>query len=135
MAVHIPAKTITQFLRFLCVGSASALLNTVIIVALTELIKINYLISYAICFLMVNYAAFAFNRAWSFGKTGRRKGPQAARYYCIAALATLLAMAASRLLVAFSVPYWLAVFFSAGALAPFNFLAHRWFSFGVRDAR
>lgn len=120
-----------ELLRFLVVGGASALLNTAIIVALTELLQIDYLISYALCFVLVTLFGFVLNRRWSFALDGAARRGEVARYYFVTILGTLTAMAASRMMVGWGLTYGLAVFLSAGVIAPFNFVAHRWFSFGT----
>nr|WP_281384463.1 GtrA family protein [Novosphingobium flavum] len=113
------------------VGALSALLNTLIIVALTELLAIDYLVSYAICFVMVNCFGFILNRRWSFALSDPAGRWEMARYYLIATFATLIAMSASRLMVLLGLPYGPAVFLSAGVLAPINYFAHRVFSFRI----
>ncbi|MBC2651867.1 GtrA family protein [Novosphingobium flavum] len=118
-----------ELIRFLAVGGASALLNTAIIVALTELLRVDYLIAYALCFVLVTLFGFIANRRWSFALAGGVQRREVVRYYGVTVAGTLAAMAASRGLVALGLHYGLAVFLSAGVLAPFNFVAHRWFSF------
>jgi putative flippase GtrA len=120
-----------ELARFLGVGLASALVNTAIIVLLTELLRIDYLVAYALCFVLVTLFGFTLNRRWSFALEGPAQARQMARYYAVTVLATLFAMAVSRALVALGLPYGVAVFLSAGALAPFNFVAHRCFSFSL----
>lgn len=124
-----------ELARFLVVGGLSALANTLIIVALTELLGLPYLVSYALCFVMVTLLGFVLNRRWTFARGGSARRREVARYYLVTVLGTLVAMAVSRLLVAIGLYYGLAVFLSAGVLAPVNFVAHRWFSFGLgRDS-
>lgn len=118
-----------ELIRFLSVGAASALLNTAIIVALTELLGLHYLVSYAICFVLVTLFGFVLNRRWSFAVAGAARRRELLRYYLVTVVATLTAMAASWGMVALGLPYPAAVFLSAGVLAPFNFVAHRWYSF------
>lgn len=119
-----------ELTRFLTVGAMSALLNTAIIVALTEFFGLQYLVSYALCFILVTMVGFAFNRNWSFSLSGPVRNSELVRYYSATIAATAVAMASSRLMVAAGLPYALAVFLSAGVLAPFNFLVHRRWSFG-----
>ena len=118
-----------ELLRFLAVGGASALLNTAIIIALTEGLRIDYLIAYAICFVLVTLFGLIANRRWSFALAGRVQRRELVRYYAVTVVGTLIAMAVSRALVGLGLHYGLAVFLSAGVLAPVNFIAHRWFSF------
>jgi putative flippase GtrA len=124
-----------ELLRFLLVGGGSALLNTAIIVALTELLQIDYLISYALCFVLVTLFGFVLNRRWSFALDGAARRGEVARYYLVTILGTLTAMATSWIMVGWGLAYGLAVFLSAGVIAPFNFAAHRWFSFGAGPGR
>lgn len=119
-----------ELVRFILVGAASALLNTAIIVALTELFKLPYLVSYAVCFVLVSLFGFVLNRRWSFAVAGRAERQELLRYYAVTVIGTLVAMAASRVMVGLGLPYGPAVFLSAGVLAPFNFVAHRFYSFG-----
>lgn len=120
-----------ELLRFLVVGGLSALANTLIIVALTELLGLPYLGSYALCFVLVTLLGFVLNRRWTFARGGSAQRWEFVRYYLVTVLGTLVAMAVSRVLVALGLYYGLAVFLSAGVLAPVNFVAHRWFSFGL----
>ena len=127
----LASRRSAELARFLVVGLLSALANTAIIVLLTELLRIDYLVSYALCFVVVTLSGFAMNRRWSFTVEVAVERKEVARYCLVTVLATLFAMAVSRVLVAFGLPYGVAVFFSAGALAPFNFIAHRCFSFSL----
>lgn len=121
-----------EFAKFAIVGTISALVNTIIIVLLTETFEFNYLISYAICFVGVTLFGFAMNRSWSFG-IGRQAGSrEIARYFVVTIGSTMVAMSASRVLVELGMPYQIAVFLSAGVLAPLNFVSHRSFSFGLK---
>ncbi|MDE2620722.1 MAG: GtrA family protein [Sphingomonadales bacterium] len=124
-----------EVLRFLVVGGASALLNTLIIIALTELLRVDYLIAYALCFVLVTLFGFVANRRWSFALEGEIQRRELVRYYAVTVAGTLIAMGASRAMVALGLHYGLAVFLSAGVLAPVNFVAHRWFSFAPGDRR
>lgn len=120
-----------ELARFLAVGLMSTLANTAIIMLLTELLRIDYLVAYALCFVLVTLFGFAMNRRWSFAVERPEGRREVARYYLVTATATAFAMAVSRALVASGLPYGLAVFLSAGALAPVNFVAHRCFSFSL----
>ncbi|MCH8614782.1 GtrA family protein [Sphingomonas sp. SM33] len=125
-------KRAGEFVRFAVVGCVSALLNTVIIVALTEFLRINYLISYALCFIGVTLVGFAANRSWSFKVDGQSERREVQRYYLVTTISTVIAMGISRAMVGFGVPYQIAVFLSAALVAPANFLTHRSFSFGLK---
>lgn len=118
-----------EVLRFLVVGGASALLNTLIIVALTELASLPYTMSYWVCFGIVTLWGFLLNRSWSFRVSDGRPGTQMGRYYAVTLLGTVLAFFIIKAMVAEGVVYWLACYLAAGLIAPANFIAHRWFSF------
>ena len=128
------SKRVGEFIRFLIVGGASALANTLIIILLTEIFRIDYLISYAICFICVTSIGFAVNRSWSFRVGGRARSREVGRYFLTTFAATLVAMTVSRLMVELGTPYPIAVFLSAAVLAPANFITHRKFSFSLRPA-
>ena len=128
-----PART-REFARFLVVGGFSALVNTIIIVLLTEVFQINYLISYAICFVCVTLFGFVANRSWSFSVDGQANSREAGRYFAVTVVTTIIAMAASKVMVELGMPYPVAVFLSAGVMAPLNFVSHRCFSFGLKAA-
>jgi len=128
----ITSRRAAEFMRFLVVGATSALVNTIIIVLMTELLRIDYLISYAICFVCVTLFGFAINRSWSFRVNGHAKGREVGRYFGITIVSTILAMAASKVMVELGMSYPIAVFLSAGLMAPLNFISHRSFSFGLR---
>lgn len=128
--VDLARRHTGELARFLTVGALSALANTLVIVALTELLRIDYLVSYALCFVAVTLLGFVLNRRWSFAIAGPAQRREIVRYYLVTTVATALAMAASRAMVALGLPYGPAVFLSAGVMAPVNFIAHRWYSFG-----
>lgn len=117
--------------RFLVVGATSAALNTAIIVALTETLGLHYLVSYALCFVLVTLFGFAANRSWSFAVKGPLRHHEVARYYFTTIVGTASAMILSGLMVWAGMAYWLAVFLAAGIIAPINFIAHRFWSFGA----
>lgn len=123
-----------EFARFLIVGGISALVNTIIIVLLTEIFRLNYLVSYAICFVSVTLFGFIANRSWSFSVDGQASSREARRYFAVTIGTTIIAMAASKVMVDLGLPYPVAVFLSAGAMAPLNFVSHRSFSFGLKAA-
>lgn len=119
-----------ELVRFLAVGGLSALVNTLIVVMFTELVGLPHLVSYWACFVVVNLWGFALNRSWSFRAQDGAVGRQGWRYFVIVMTGTVLAFVAIRVMVPRGVPYWLANFLAAGLIAPFNFVAHRWWSFG-----
>lgn len=121
-----------EFAKFLTVGAFSALINTLIIVAFTELLGLPYLVSFLLCFVVVTTFGFVLNRQWSFQVDGPVRKEQLLRYWGITLAALVLAMAASEGMVRLGIPYYIAVYLAAGLLAPFNFIAHRYFSFGLR---
>lgn len=123
---------VLEFVRFLTVGTFSALLNTVIIVAFTEIFGLPYLVSFLLCFALVTTFGFVLNRRWSFKVGGATGKNELLRYWAITVLALTIAMIASEGMVRVGVPYYVAVFLAAGLMAPFNFIAHRRFSFGLR---
>ncbi|NUT00207.1 MAG: GtrA family protein [Sphingomonas sp.] len=134
MRLTITSTRMAEFARFLIVGGTSALINTIIIVLLTELLRIDYLISYAICFACVTLFGFLMNRSWSFRVQSSARSRELGRYVLITIGSTALAMAASKVMVVLGMPYPLAVFLSAGLMAPLNFISHRSYSFGLSAA-
>lgn len=129
----IGAGRASEIARFLTVGGLSALINTIIIVMLTELLRIDYLISYVICFVCVTTFAFLMNRSWSFRIDGQINVREISRYLLITISSAALAMGSSKIMVEFGMPYPIAVLLSAGVMAPFNYISHRSFSFGLRS--
>ena len=128
----ISGTRLREIIRFSVVGGSSALANTTIVVLLTEMLRINYLISYVICFICVTAFGFALNRSWSFEVSGQARSREVGRYLLVAIGSAAIAMAASRILVAIGMPYQLAVLLSAGLMAPLNFISHRYFSFALK---
>jgi putative flippase GtrA len=123
---------IGDWLRFCLVGAVSAALNTAIIVLLTELLHLHYLLSVLACFLIVTMFGFVMNRSWSFRIKGSGRHTEMMRYVCVAAIGVVLTLSFSWALVQIKVPYYVAVYAAAILLAPYNFLAHRFFSFQLR---
>ncbi|MEV5033411.1 GtrA family protein [Sphingobium sp. LMC3-1-1.1] len=116
--------------RFLTVGAVSAALNTAIIVMLTELFGQPYLVSFTICFFLVNIFGFITNRSWTFHVRHGRWKWQFLRYFAISFASLLLSMVISVVLVQQGIVYWIAVYASAALIAPVNFIAMRFVSFG-----
>lgn len=123
-------RYLAEFRRFLVVGLMAAFINTVIIILLTEVFNINYLLSYGICFLIVTIFGFLLNHMWTFRLGKWTEWHRLFRYNFVAILATICAMVISRVLVGHNMPYYYAVFVAACVVAPLNFIAHRYFSFG-----
>ena len=117
--------------KFLAVGAASAALNTTIIVMFTELFGQPYLVSFTICFFLVNTFGFITNRSWTFHVKHNRWKWQFLRYFAISFASLLLSMAVSVVLVRQGIVYWIAVYASAALMAPINFVAMRFVSFGI----
>ena len=120
-----------EIMRFLTVGAASALLNTVIIVAFTELFGLHYLLSYLLCFMAVTAFGFAMNRHWTFRVVSETRSIELLRYFTTTVVGTMAAMGGSVALVAMGAPYYVAVFAASALVAPVNFVAHRVYSFGL----
>lgn len=123
-------RYLAEFRRFLVVGLMAAFINTSIIILLTEAFHMNYLLSYGICFLIVTIFGFLLNHMWTFRLGKWTEWHKLFRYNFIAILATMFAMVISRVLVGYNMPYYYAVFVAACVMAPVNFIAHRYFSFG-----
>ena len=120
-----------EIMRFLTVGAASALLNTLIIVAFTELLGLHYLLSYLLCFMAVTAFGFAMNRHWTFRIASEICLIDLLRYFTTTVVGTMAAMGGSVGLVAMGAPYYVAVFAASALVAPVNFVAHRLYSFGL----
>lgn len=122
-------QRIGEIIRFLTVGLASSAASTLIIVGLTETLRISYLLSALITFVLVNLIGFLLNRGWSFRAGGQLHLAEMLRYYFICLVTLGLGLALSEVLVGRGLPYYIAVFIGAVAMAPVNYLAHRLFSF------
>lgn len=120
-----------ELARFLTVGAGSALMNTVIIVAFTELFSLHYLISYLLCFLLVTCLGFLANRSWTFHLRSGIEVGEFARYYFICSVAVIVAMACTFALVQAGMPYYVALLVAAFGMAPVNYVLHRRVSFRI----
>jgi putative flippase GtrA len=118
-----------EWLRFCVVGALSAAMNTIIIVLLTEFLGLHYMVSVIACFLIVTLFGFVLNRGWSFQvrRSGQRE--DLIRYILVAGTGILLTLSFSWGMVQAGLPYYAAVYGAAILLAPYNFIAHRFFTF------
>jgi putative flippase GtrA len=120
---------IGEWFRFCVVGALSAAMNTIIIVLLTELLGLHYMLSVIACFLIVTLFGFVLNRGWSFQvkRSGWRE--DLIRYVMVAGTGVLLTLSLIWAMVRAGIPYYGGAYAAAIILAPYNFLAHRFFSF------
>ncbi len=118
-----------ELARFLLVGASAALTNTLIIVVFTELTGLHYLISYALCFLIVTGGAYLLNRGWTFSVEAPASSGEASRYFGLSLLAVAIAMTVTWVMVELGVPYYFALFATSAFMAPVNFMLHRMISF------
>ncbi len=121
-----------QLIRYIATGTLSVALNTVIIVALTEIAGLPYRISICVCFCTVTVISFALNRYWTFGKRGGNSKSDALRFFFINALYLLICVSLTSFLVEHAgMHYTLAVIAISIVFVPINFLVHRRFSFSL----
>jgi len=124
------AKTLREAVRFGIVGIVSVALNTLSIYLLTELFRINYLVSYLIVFFFCTVVGFRLNRGWSFRIVSGDQHKEFFRYLSVMVLTLIVAITAIHIFVALWGNYVIAVTLVSAGLAPLNFFVHRGWSFG-----
>lgn len=120
-----------EFARYVMIGALAALSNTFVIVALTELLRLHYLVSYFLCFMIVTGLAFALNRNWTFQAAGGDCRAEGARYFLLSFCALCIAMLATWTGVRLGMPYYFATICASAAMTPVNYFLHRVISFGL----
>ena len=127
-------KILTQELtRYVLTGALSVGLNTLIIVALTSGLGLHYLLSTALCFLVVTGINFGLNRYWAFGKRGGAVGADFGRFLTVVLINIPVSIGLSYLLVEYcGLPYFLASATLSLLFVPITFLLHRQWSFALR---
>ena len=69
--------------RFLVVGGVCFLLNTLVLYVGTEWLHLNYLVSLAVCFLLVNAVGFLLNGSFTFRVRIAGRADRWVRYYAM----------------------------------------------------
>jgi len=122
-----------EVVRYLLTGAISVALNLLIIVALTEGLGLNYLVSISVCFVTVTFVSFYLNRFWTFRKHERGVPRDLARFV----LVTLTQLPVSLAVCSFGVevlklPYAVTIVLASMLFVPSTYLLHRCWSFGLR---
>lgn len=125
-----------EFLRFCVVGGVSALLNLLLLFVLTDVLKLNYLISFISGFFIVNAISYLASRYFTFKKSRFENAEGAARYCAISLFSLGLNTLALRVLVSIlGLNYLVAALLLTFANAPLNYFMHRRISFGLTGSR
>lgn len=121
-----------ELLRFGTTGVLCLLVNLGGVTLLTELTGLHYLSSLAISSSTSATVGFAMNRWWTFRIHGTSVAPEYLRYVVIAGTQVIAGMwSCARVVEDLHVPYVTATILVSGLLAPFSYLLHRAWSFGL----
>lgn len=128
-------KVTSQLIRFCAVGLACYLLGISVLAALTELVGLHYLISFAISFVVTGVVGFWLNARISFRGLGARDNRAVLRYLVVNA-ASLIAnsVALAALVEAAGMWYVAAVIMLTVLNVPVNFTAHRFVTYRIHRA-
>lgn len=126
-------ERIRQFVRYCFVGLLSVGLNTVTIIGLTRYFGLNYLWSVAICFVFVTTVGYILNRGWTFVRSNRGHAIASLRYVLATVGQLGLSLVCCSITVSvFHLRYEVVALVLSAIFAPFSYLVHRGWSFGLK---
>ncbi|MBI3632742.1 MAG: GtrA family protein [Candidatus Vogelbacteria bacterium] len=111
-----------QFGRFVAAGGVSAFLDVTLLYVLTEFLKVYYMVSVGIAFLVATFVSYVFNRSWVFW-SGRHTSTFELFYFLIVSAIGLALnwVVIYGLVEIFTVWYIGAKLFAIGIVAVWNF--------------
>jgi len=116
--------------KFLGVGGFCAVLNLVLVYGLTDIFKINYLISTIITILIVNFVSFCLNKRYTFVTKKRLFWRELWKFYSVMTSSYVMNVFGVFVLVdVFNVWYFYANIIFMAVLTPFNYVLHHNWSF------
>lgn len=128
----ITRQRLGEIIRYLMTGALGASINVVVTVILTEYVGLNYLVSLAICSAMVIILGFFLNRSWTFRQRGTNVGAEFLRYLLVNGINIPAGFVVCAVLVSFAkIPYAYAIAIVAVVFAPFTYVVHRAWTFGL----
>jgi putative flippase GtrA len=122
-----------RFIRFCAVGGSMALLSMTLLWLLVDVADLNYLLSFAVTFLVANTLGYLGARRFTFETTRITMTQGLLRYFAVTGASLLLNTGAMAILVS-GLHLWpvAASALLSAANAPVNFLVHRRVTFGLR---
>ncbi|MEJ0085353.1 MAG: GtrA family protein [Pseudomonadota bacterium] len=128
----ISRQRIDELTRYVVTGGLCVLLNVGIAYALTEYLGIHYLLSLALCSIIVTVVGFVLNKSWTFRTHGSAALPEFLRYSLVTGMNIIIGMCFCALLVErLHVPYLYAIAIVGVVFAPLTYLVHRAWTFGL----
>ena len=125
-----------RFLRFCAIGGTSALLSLGLLALLTRVAHLDYLLAFALTFVVMNVLSYAAARRFAFGATTVGRGTGLARYLVVACIGLAINLAMMRGLVGgLGIGPLVAACIVAVLNAPLNYLMHRGLTFGLSGRR
>jgi len=121
-----------QMARFAIVGSTGYVVNLVVYTLTLNGAHAHYLLSAVFAFLVAFGVNFLANRHWTFAAAGARASPQAGRFLIVSLAALALNLVLLKLLAGFMDSKTLAQACAVALVAPFSFLANRFWTFADR---
>jgi putative flippase GtrA len=119
-----------KFLRFACIGALCASLNLGSLYLLTNILKINYLISTIIALIYINFIGFYLNKYYTFKTHRKRFWQELWKYYSVMFSGFIINLFFMYLLVdVFHVWYLYASLILTVCFIIYNFLMHKNWSF------
>jgi putative flippase GtrA len=121
-----------ELARYVMTGGLCVLLNVFFVMVLTEYVGLHYLVSLALCSVIVTVVGFALNRSWTFRKRGTGVLPEFFRYAFATAVNIVIGLWACALLVEqLRVPYLFSIAIVGVVFAPMTYIVHRAWTFGL----
>lgn len=128
----ISRQRIDEIVRYVVTGGLCVLLNVIIAMVLTEYLGLHYLLSLALCSIIVTVVGFVLNKSWTFRKHGTAALPEFLRYSLVTGMNIVIGMCVCAVLVeALHVPYLYAIAIVGVVFAPLTYLLHRAWTFGL----
>jgi putative flippase GtrA len=128
----ITRRRVAEICRYLLTGAIGASLNVGLAVLLTQYFGLHYLVSLALCSVIVIQVGFFLNRSWTFRKPGRSVLAEFCRYALVTGANVVITLIGCALIVEeLRVPYAYAIAIVALACAPLTYLVNRAWTFGL----
>ena len=128
----ITQQRFRELARYVITGGLCVLLNVFIVMVLTEYLGLHYLVSLALCSIIVTVVGFVLNRSWTFQKSGSAVLPEFLRYAFATGVNIVIGLWACAFLVEqLRIPYLFSIAIVGVAFAPMTYVVHRAWTFGL----
>lgn len=128
----ITRERLAELIRYATTGALCASLNIGLSMFLTEYAGLHYLVSLAVCSMLVIVVGFFLNRSWTFRMQGTAILAQFVRYALATSANVVIGLVACAFMVEqLHVQYMYAIAIIAIVFAPMIYVVHRVWTFGL----